>query len=165
MENLDQKYTAIVKLYSEPLYWYIRRMVISHDDAQDILQETFISAYKHYWQLRNPGNIRSWLYKIATNEVKKHFRKMAGKMTTEEISKQLTESMTDSEYVDYSKAEGVILQKALLTLSKLEHIVFILKYYEEMDYEEIRKVTGSSIGSIKVSYHNAKEKIKKYMEL
>ena len=148
-------------MYSQPLYWYVRRIVVSHEDAQDILQETFIKAYRHLWQLRSGDRLKAWLYRIATNEAG---RFLARNRSTEQLSALLEEKLAAPQHIDNADEAEIKLQKALLKLSPQQKTVFCLRYYNEMDYGQIAKITGSKIETLKVSYHYAKEKIKKYLE-
>lgn len=155
-------YEELVDRYYQAVYWYIRRIVADHDNAQDILQETFIKAYRHFWQLRSTQSARPWLYRIATNEINRWFRKHAH--GTEDLTESLAASLEDSPYVDYARVEAVALQRGLMQLSPLQRKVFTLKYFDDLDYEEIAFITGSSIGSLKVSYHQAKKIISQYVQ-
>lgn len=154
-------FSTIVQKYSQPLYWHIRRMVVNHDDAEDILQDTFVKAYRHIWTLRNSDSLKPWLYRIATNEANRFLSK---KVNSEEMSAMLSEKLLASEYVDYTREAEIKLQKAILRLSPQQRTVFCLKYYDDMDYDEISKVTGSKKETLKVNYHYAKEKVKKFLE-
>lgn len=151
-------FSSIVYEYSQALYWHIRRMVVNHEDAQDILQETLIKAYKHLWQLHDKSALRPWLYRIATNQANSF---LSRQHQTDSLSEELTSNLMDSEYVDYSNLEGIKLQKAILSLSPQQRVVFCLRYYDGMEYPEIAEITGSSPETLKVSYHYAKDKIKK----
>jgi len=156
-----RNFKDIVHEYSEMLYWHIRRIVVSHEDAEDVLQETFIKAYKRLWTLRKQDALKTWLYTIATNE---SLRLLSRRKQEEGLSEKLMETLETSIYVDLSKEAEIKLQKALIQLSPMQRAVFCLKYYDEMDYAQIARVCKSSEGSVKVSYHNAKEKITKYIE-
>lgn len=157
----EHSFSSIVREYSRPLYWHIRRLVVSHDDTEDILQDTFVKAYRHLWTLRNPAALRPWLYRIATNEANRFLSK---RIKPEDMSDVLAEKLAVSEYVDYTMEAEVRLQKAILSLSPQQRTVFCLKYYDDMDYDEISKVTGSRPETLKVNYHYAKEKVKKFLE-
>ena len=161
MSSERNTFETIVHKYSHPLYWYIRRIVVSHEDAQDILQETFIKAYRHLWQLRSGDRLKAWLYRIATNEAGRFLTK---NRSTEQITAMLEEKLAAPQHIDNADEAEIKLQKALLKLSPQQKTVFCLRYYDEMDYRQIAKITGSKIETLKVSYHYAKEKIKKYLE-
>lgn len=157
--SLYGKYMEIVDRYSEPLYWYIRRMVVSHEDAQDILQDTLLAAYRKLWQVRDEAKLKSWVYRIATNRINRYFKTKARESGLEEFSE-----MEGLAYTDTSDKAEIKLQKAIKTLTPFQQTVFNLRYYDELSYEEIAGITGSGTGSLKVVYHNAKEKIIKYIE-
>ncbi len=156
-------FESLVKEYSEPLYWHIRRLVVCHEDAQDILQETLSSIFLHFWQLRNPAKAKSWIYTVATNKANKFLKKKAGKLRCEEISDYLCEMIESSPFVDYEKAVAVDLHKAILKLPKTQQLVFNLRFFDEMEYEEISKITGSSVDTLRVNYHIAKKKVIQYI--
>lgn len=156
-------FAMLVKRYTEPIYWHIRRMVVSHDDAQDAMQEAFIRIYR---SVRNYDEIRSlsaWIYKIATHEA----LRIIGQRKQHEVSADdwmalLDERAADS-YIDYSDAEAVRLQRAILTLPDKQQLAFNLRYYDNMSFAEIADVTDSTPASAKTNYHIAKEKIIRYM--
>jgi len=157
------RYETLVRQYSEPLYWHIRRMVICHEDAQDILQDTLSSVYLHLWQLRDESKAKAWLYTIATNKANRFLRKRARELKCEDISEHLTEMLSGSEYVNYEKAAAIDLQKAILKLPKTQQAVFNLRFFDELEYEEIGKIIGSNPDSVRVNYHLAKKKVSKYI--
>lgn len=161
MKAAPHNFSSIVKEYSQPLYWHIRRLVVSHDDAEDILQETFVKAYRHLWTLRNPSALKPWLYRIATNEAN---RFLSRNNRSEEISQALIDKLYASEYVNYTMDAEMKLQKAILSMSPSQRTVFCLKYYDDMDYDEIAEITHSRPETLKVTYHYAKEKVKKFLE-
>ena len=154
-------FEAVLKQYERPIYWHIRRMVVNHEDAQDVMQETFIRVYQGLGNLRKKEMLKVWLYRIATNECIRHLNKMKER-TMSEMSEEdvLLNRLTASEQVDWEDVEGVRLQKAILRLSQQERTVFNMRYYDEMSYEEISEVTGGKVATLKVAYHHAKEKIK-----
>lgn len=157
----QKKFELMVAEYSRPLYLYIRRQVVSHEDAQDVLQDTLLKAYRHLWQLRDAGKTKSWLYRIATNQVHDFFRRKPNFSTMEE---GLVSTLAEGPWVDYTREAEIKLQKAMLTLSPQQREVFCLRYYDEMDYEQIAQVLGAKVQTLKVAYHYAKEKIKKYLD-
>jgi RNA polymerase sigma-70 factor (ECF subfamily) len=154
-------FEAVLKQYERPVYWHIRRMVVSHEDAQDVMQETFIRVYQGLGKLRKKELLKVWVYKIATNESLRHLAKVRER-TVSELSEDdmLVRRLEASEHVDWEDVEGVRLQKAILRLSQQERTVFNMRYYDEMSYEEISQVTGSTVPTLKVAFHHAKEKIK-----
>ena len=164
MDRVDQRFEKIVQEYSEPLYWHIRRLVVSHEDAQDLLQDTLVTVYRKLWQLRHPSKEKAWLFRCATNVVNHFFRRKKRELGDRTLDEYLEQTLRDSEYVNYTEAAGVKLQKGLLTLTPQQRTVFTLRYYDELDYGEIARITGSKPETLKVSYHNAKEKLKKIIE-
>lgn len=154
-------FETVLKQYERPIYWHIRRMVVSHEDAQDVMQETFIRVYQGLNKLRKKELLKVWMYRIATNECLRHLTKVRER-TMAELSEDdlLVRRLEASEHVDWEDVEGVRLQKAILRLSQQERTVFNMRYYDEMSYEEISQVTGSTVATLKVAFHHAKEKIK-----
>jgi len=155
--NID----GIVREFSEPLYRYIRRQVVCHEDAEDILQDTFVKAFRKLWQLRDRSSLKPWLYRIATNEVNRFFSSKKMEDTLEEV---LLEKLEASEYVNLEDVAGRKLQEALLRLSPLQRTVFNLRYYDEMDYNQMAQVTGSKPETLKVVWHNARKKVEEYLK-
>ena len=158
-DDVEQRMRAIMARWAEPIYRHIRRMVVTHADAQDATQETFIKAYRNIAQLRRPEALKSWLYRIATNEALRAIANRQG--ATAEIAE--SEQFTADEYFDYSNLEAVLLQKAIHTLPPKQQAVFLLRYYDELSYEEIAIATGITAKSAKVNYHFAKHKIIEYL--
>lgn len=154
-------FETVLKQYERPIYWHIRRMVVSHEDAQDVMQETFIRVYQGLNKLRKKEMLKVWVYRIATNECLRHLTKVRER-TMAELSEDdlLVRRLEASEHVDWEDVEGVRLQKAILRLSQQERTVFNMRYYDEMSYEEISQVTGSTVATLKVAFHHAKEKVK-----
>lgn len=152
---------TIIKVFEKPIYWHIRRMVVSHEDAQDVLQETFIRIFLSLDTIKNNEALKVWIFKIATNECIRHLKKKREQSLSDiSESELLAERLETSEYINLEDAAGIRLQRAILTLSQQERIVFNLRYYNEMNYEDIQRITGYSINVLKVAYHHAKEKIK-----
>lgn len=154
-------FEEVLATYQQPMYWHIRRMVVDHDDAQDVLQETFIKVYKSLPSLKDPAALRTWLYRITTNECLRHLQqRREAAMSTIDNGELLMDSLMESDHVDYDNEMAVKFQQAILSLTDQQRLVFNLRYYDEMPYEEISALTGSSVDSLKVTYHNAKEKVK-----
>ena len=139
-------------------------MVVSHDDAQDVLQNTFIQIHLHLAQLRNAEQERAWVFKIATNEALQWLRSKHEwvSMEDEDASPLLAKFASDS-YLDRSDKVVILLQEAVLRLPTMQRTVFNLRYYDELPYEEIAAITGGTAGAAKTNYHLAKEKISKYV--
>ena len=147
--NLEQGFRLLVEKFKSPMYWHIRRMVVSHEDAEDVLQETFIKVFRYLDDFRYECSFSTWLYRIATNECIRFLNHR--------------KEQTGSEYVDYDNAMEVKFQQALLTLPEKQRLVFNLRYYDELKYEEISQITDTKVETLKANYHFAKEKIKKFM--
>ena len=154
----------LIEQYQRPLYWHIRRMVVSHDDTQDVLQETFIQIHTHLNELRQADSERAWVYRIATNEALQWLRSKHEFLSfeDEDASPLINTLMADS-YTYTGDAMVLLMQEAILTLPTMQRTVFNLRYYDELPYEEIASVTGSSVGAAKTNYHFAKEKITNYI--
>jgi RNA polymerase sigma factor (sigma-70 family) len=163
-ENKDKAFTGIVKKYQERLYWHIRRMVISHDDADDVMQNTFIKAWKGLENFREDSQLYTWLYRIATNESLTHLEKNKKKATTnfDDVSSDLSNKIIAEDNFDSKKLEWK-LQLAIQQLPDKQRVVFNLRYYDEMPYDEMSSVLGTSTGALKASYHHAAKKIEDYI--
>jgi RNA polymerase sigma-70 factor, ECF subfamily len=166
-ENQRRKgFSLLVKDYSESLYWQIRKMVLSHDDANDVLQNAFLKAWVNLDQFRGEAKISTWLYRIAINEtytfLNKERQKNQSSMT--DLEDVMVQNLQGDSYFDGDAAE-VKLQKAVLALPDKQRLVFNMKYYNEMKYEEISDILGTSVGALKASYHYAVQKIEAFMAL
>ena len=155
----------IVEKFRSPMYWHIRRMVISHEDAEDVLQETFIRIFRAMDDFRQESSLTTWVYRIATNECIRFLnRRKEQAVSTEEVHDELMSKLMASEYVDYDNAMEVKFQQAILSLPEKQRLVFMLRYFDEMKYEDIADITGTSVGALKASYHHAYNKIRKDLE-
>ena len=158
-EDAERGFRLLMQSYKEPLYWHIRRLVVSHDDAQDATQEAFIRIFRSFGQYNEANSLRAWLFRIATNEALRLIeRRREDSMPIEKVF----DIQADS-YINYSDLEAVRLQNAILSLPPKQQLAFNLRYYEDLSYEEIAEVVGSSAASMKMNYHLAKEKIIEYM--
>lgn len=159
----DKGFMQLMEAYQKPLYWHIRRLVVSHEDAEDILQETFINVYRFADSFKGESRVFTWLYRIATNECTKHFRKNKNWMKkAEAITEKMLNDFTGND-ADISEKMLVKFQQAILQLPEKQKVVFNLRYYEELSYEEISQITDSSVSTLKTNYHYASEKIKQYL--
>ena len=154
-------FSDMVKIYSEPLYWHIRRMVLNHDDANDLLQNTFIKAWTGIDGFMGNAKVLTWLYRIATNESLTFLNKAS--MTETEDTDTCMSQLEADPYFDGDELQ-LRLQEALLTLPPKQRMVFNMKYYEEMKYEEMSTILGTSVGALKASYHIAVKKICEYFD-
>jgi RNA polymerase sigma factor (sigma-70 family) len=162
--NLNKGFQLVVERYSSKLYWHIRRLVILHEDADDALQNTFINAWKSMGDFRNESSLYTWLYTIATNEALTliNKRKKNAAVSLDDLDNHFAESQEGSSWFDGDAAQ-VKLQNAILKLPDKQRVVFNLKYFDDMTYEEMSKVTKTSQGALKASYHLAVKKIEKIL--
>ncbi|MGN1172711.1 MAG: RNA polymerase sigma factor [Muribaculaceae bacterium] len=155
----------VIKLYSEPLYWQIRRLVVSHDDANDLLQNTFMKAWMYIENFRGEAKLSTWLYKIALNEsitfLEKERKRQNISLDGQESA--IINSIAADEFVDGDKL-ALKLRQAIATLPEKQRIVFNMKYYDEMKYEQMSDILGTSVGALKASYHLAVKKIEQFFE-
>ena len=160
----ENAFNLIVGKYQERLYWHIRKIVIDHDDTDDILQNTFIKAWNGLADFRQDSGLYTWLYRIATNESLTFLnqKKRRFLLPLVSIEKQLSDSLNSDEYFNGDELQ-MKLQKALLTLPEKQRIVFNMKYFDEMKYEDLAEILGTSVGALKASYHHAVKKVEKYM--
>ncbi|GHT02530.1 DNA-directed RNA polymerase sigma-70 factor [Bacteroidia bacterium] len=159
-------FEQIVNFYGENLYWKIRRIVLSHDDANDVLQNTFIRAWMSIDMFRGESKLSTWLYKIAINESITFLnRKRAqNNVSLDEGVAYLSDNLTASNYFDGDNAQ-LKLQKAILTLPDKQRMVFNLRYFDDMPYEEISNFLNTSVGALKASYHLAAKKVADFLQL
>ncbi len=162
-ESPEIGFRMLMMKYQEPLYWHIRRLVVSHDDAQDAAQETFVRIYRSFDQYRGDCSFRSWIYRIATNEALRIISKRRQEVVSLESAATGVQFIAGDNYIDYDDKVAVKLQKAILTLPPKQQLAFNLRYYDELAFDEIARIADSTPSSIKASYHVAKEKIVKYM--
>ncbi|OJV37498.1 MAG: RNA polymerase subunit sigma-70 [Bacteroidales bacterium 36-12] len=157
-------FSACVRMYQERLYWHIRKMVLSHEDANDVLQNTFMKAWNGINNFRGDSQILTWLYKIATNETmtflaNKRLRNLSG---IEEVENLLLNQLRSDEYFSGAEAE-MKLQEAILTLPEKQRLVFNMKYFDNITYEQMEEILNTSVGALKASYHHATKKIEKFL--
>lgn len=161
----EKEFSAIVKENSERLYWHIRRMVYDHEDANDILQNTFLKAWNSMDDFQNKSKVSTWLYRIAVNEsldfIRKRKHDLEG-MSVDEL-KSLGNQLRADAYFDGDETQ-IRLQQAIATLPPVQKMVFNMRYFEDMKYSEISKVLDTSEGALKASYHIAVEKISEFLK-
>ncbi|NMA75121.1 MAG: RNA polymerase sigma factor [Bacteroidales bacterium] len=163
-QTIREGFEWIVKKYSEQLYWQIRRMVLVHEDADDVLQNTFIKAWNYIDSFRGEAKLSTWLYRIAYNESITFLnasKNQIGKVNYDDSESFLIERLESDPYFSGDKIQ-VHLQEAILLLPEKQKEVFRLRYFEDMPYEEISELTGTSVGGLKASYHHAVKKIEEY---
>ncbi|WP_036916210.1 MULTISPECIES: RNA polymerase sigma factor [unclassified Prevotella] len=153
-----REFESIVKEYSEQLYWMIRRIVLTHDDANDVLQNTFLKAWNAFDSFQGGSKVSTWLSRIAINESLDFLRrnKFVASASSEDLS--VANALLADDYFDGSETEAM-LQEAIAQLPDVQRTVFNLRYYEEMKYSEMSKVLNTSEGALKASYHIAVKKI------
>jgi RNA polymerase sigma factor (sigma-70 family) len=162
--NPHYAFNLIVEKYKERLYWHIRKIVIIHDDADDVMQNTFIKVWKGLADFREESQLYTWIYRIATNESLTHLKQKRTKFFIPIIDVEQTLSRVIDNDSWFSGDElQKKLQKAILTLPEKQRIVFNMKYFDEMKYEEMAEILGTSVGALKASYHLAVKKIEKYI--
>jgi len=164
-QEIQQTYVfeEIVAEYRERLYWHIRKIVLIHDDADDILQNTFIKIWKNLSGFKGESKIYTWLYRIATNEAITFInkRKNEHKDSLVGYEEYLKNKLESDEYFDGDELQ-LQLQKAILTLPEKQRIVFLMRYYDEIKYSEMSEILDTSEGALKASYHHAVKKIEEY---
>lgn len=157
----EPDFQEIVKQYSEPLYWHIRALVGSHEDTDDILQEVFIKVWKALPGFRGDSSVKTWVWRIATNEALSFLRKqqVRAALRFQSLDAEAERVIDDDPWFDGDAAQRV-LAKAIAALPPKQRAVFCMRYFEELPYEEISGITGTSVGALKASYHQAAEKVK-----
>ena len=165
-ETQKDAFSEIVKAYSEKLYWVIRKMVLSHNDANDVLQNVFMKAWLNIDGFKGESMLSTWLYKIAVNESITFLNKQRNhqSVSLDNTDTFLLSKMESDAYFDGDDMQKQF-QKALLTLPEKQRIVFNMKYFDEMKYEEMSEVLGTSVGALKASYHHAVQKIKDFLSI
>jgi len=164
-------FNLLVRQYQQKIYWHIRKMVIDHDDANDLTQETFIKVWNSLENFRGDSQLYTWIYRIATNECLNFLNKKRRKffLPIGDVEGELLEKLeTNSDFVTSGGEPGgdeiqLKLQKALLKLPEKQRLVFNMKYFDDMKYEDISEITGTSVGALKASYHLAVKKIEEYI--
>lgn len=162
--TLQVAFSELVNKYSEPLYWQIRKIVLTHDDANDVLQNTFIKIWSSIANFRGESKLSTWLYRIAINESISFLNKQRAqnKTSLDDVDNFLLNRLENDIYFDGDEAQ-LKLQKAILTLPEKQRIVFNMKYFDEMKYEEISDILETSVGALKASYHHAVKKIEDFL--
>jgi len=164
-QRRNYAFNLLVRQFQQRLYWHIRKIVINHDDADDLLQNVFIKVYHGLDKFRGESKILTWMYRIATNESitflnskkKRFFIPMV------DVEHQLSQNLETDSYFSGDKIQ-MKLQQAILTLPEKQRLVFNLKYFEEMKYEDMSEILGTSVGALKASYHHAVKKIEDYFK-
>ena len=163
-ETKERAFTAIIRKYQEKLYWHIRRMVVEHEDANDVLQNVFIRVWNGLENFREDSQLYTWLYRIATNECLSYLEQQKRKsaLSLDEMEGGLSNKVVADKDFDPNKLEWK-LQLAIQQLPEKQRVVFALRYYDEMPYGEMSRVLDTSEGALKASYHHAVKKIEDYI--
>ncbi len=164
-QTRSKAFGQLVQTYQKRLYWHIRRIVLNHEDADDVLQNTFIKIYKNIGSFKQESKLYSWMYRIATNEALSFIKSKSKKLGLSDG--QLQEQMIANLQADvYFEGEAIQLklQKAIATLPEKQKLVFNMKYFQELKYEEISEILETSVGGLKASYHLAAKKIEAFLK-
>lgn len=160
----EEAFGFLLQKYQQKIYWHVRRMVIDHDDADDVTQDIFVKVWRNLDKFREDSQLYTWLYRIATNECITFLNKKKRQNNVsldDENSSYLAETLSGSQYFDGDKAQ-MKLQQAILTLPEKQRLVFNMKYFEDLKYDEISEIVGTSVGALKASYHLAVKKIENF---
>ncbi|MDR1980800.1 MAG: sigma-70 family RNA polymerase sigma factor [Tannerellaceae bacterium] len=167
LRNPDEQrdaFAQVVNVYGEKLYWQIRKMVLNHDDANDLLQNTFLKAWTNIDYFRGEAKLSTWLYKIAVNECITFLNRQRSMhhVSVDDTDLFLLERLKGDDYFDGDGAQAK-LQQAILMLPEKQRLVFNMKYFDDMKYEEISEIVGTSVGALKASYHHAVKKVEEFL--
>jgi RNA polymerase sigma factor (sigma-70 family) len=164
-DSRNLAFNQLIRKYQQKIYWHIRKMVIDHDDADDLTQEVFIKVWKNLENFRQDAQLYTWIYRIATNECLTFLSSKRRKffLPINDVAAELTEKIDSSPSIDGDEIQ-LKLQKALLKLPDKQRLVFNMKYYDELKYEEISEILGTSVGALKASYHHAVKKIEEFIK-
>lgn len=162
--TIDNAFRTLMSQYKERLYWHIRKIVLSHEDADDVLQNTFIKVYHNIHSFKGESKLYSWMYRIATNESLSYIRKRAKSQQMESIEMQelMLEKLESDVYFDGDEIQ-LKLQNAVTRLPQKQRLVFNMKYFDNMKYDDISEILETSVGGLKASYHHAVKKIEKML--
>lgn len=164
-ESRNLAFNQLVRKYQQKVYWHIRKMVIDHDDADDLTQEVFVKVWKNLDNFRQDSQLYTWIYRIATNECLSFLSSKRRKffLPINDVTAELMEKVESSPDLAGDEVEQK-LQKAILRLPEKQRLVFNMKYYDEMKYEEMSEILGTSVGALKASYHHAVKKIEEFVK-
>lgn len=166
-ESRQQGFMALMELYQQQLYWHVRRLVVSHEDAEDVVQEAFINVYRAIESFKGESSLKTWIYRIATNGAIQHLKRRRVEVSSYDENDHLLRLFESESQVDFESVEAK-LQRAILSLPEKQRIIFNLRYFDELEYSQIAEITGSNLSALKANYHYAKrsvtDKILKEME-
>ncbi len=161
----EAAFGELVSTYKERLYWHIRKIVLNHDDTDDVLQNTFIKIYRNIDKFKGDSKLYTWMYRIATNESITFINKRAKKsmVSSEELQQQAIQNLSSDVYFEGTEIQ-LKLQKAIAQLPEKQRLVFNMKYFDDLTYEELSEILDTSVGGLKSSYHIAVKKITAYLK-
>jgi len=163
-DNPNYAFNLLVNKFQKQVYWHVRRIVIDHDDANDVVQNTFVKIWRNLGNFRNESKLYTWIYRIATNESITFLKQKRSFMFIPllNVEKELSSKIDDPHFFKGDEIQKK-LQKAILRLPEKQRIVFNMKYYENIKYEDMAEILGTSVGALKASYHIAVKKIEKFL--
>ena len=166
VQTKERAFRTLITEYKERLYWHIRKIVLSHNDADDVLQNTFIKIFRNIDKFKADSKLYSWMYRIATNESITFINKRAKVKSVDvaDYHKEMASNLAEDEFFSGDEIE-VILQQAIATLPQKQQLVFNMKYFDELKYNEISEILETSVGALKASYFHAVKKIENYLKL
>lgn len=161
----NQAFQKLLREYQRPLYYHIRNIVLNHDDADDVLQNTFVKVFQYLKDFKGESKLFSWMYRIATNEAITFINQKAKRngTTSEAMQSKIVDNLKADTYFDGNEIQFK-LQKAITLLPEKQQLVFKMRYYEEIKYEAMSEILGTSVGALKASYHHAVKKIEDFMK-
>jgi len=164
-DTRNYAFNLIVRKYQERIYWHIRKIVVNHDDSDDVVQNTFLKVFGGLEHFREDSQLYTWMYRIATNEALTFLKRKKTKylLPLVDVEHALSNSLESDQYFNGDELQ-LKLQKAVLRLPEKQRLVFNMKYYDEMKYEDISAILGTSVGALKASFHHAVKKIEKFIE-
>jgi len=164
-QTKEHGFRVLLSQYKERTYWHIRRILLDHEDANDIVQDTFVKVWKNLDSFRGDSSLFSWIYRIATNESLNFLRKMKKKSTVpiDKVEFLLVNKLDDNGLMSGDEIERK-LQRSLLELPEKQRLVFNMRYFEDLKYQEISDILGTSVGGLKASYHHAIKKIEENLK-
>ena len=163
-ETRNYGFNMLVRAYQQRVYWHVRKMLIHHDDADDLTQEVFIKIHKYIENFREDSQLYTWIYRIATNECLSFLQRKKRRffLPIGDVEGELSAKLDSAAHISGDEIQ-LKLQKALLKLPDKQRLVFNMKYFDDMSYEEISEITQTSVGALKASYHHAVKKIEDFL--
>lgn len=163
-QTREASYRTLIATHKRRLYWHIRKIVLNHEDTDDVLQNTFIKVFRHINTFNGDSKLYTWMYRIATNEALSYLNKKASelKIDLQSLQELRVQNLEADVYFDGDEIQ-LKLQKAVITLPQKQQLVFTMKYFDDLKYEEISEILGTSVGALKASYHHARKKIELHL--